>query len=107
MYGREKAMPIKRVVLFKFKSGTGDKTISEIFDGLSQLQDKIRGIKDFCGGAYSSSDGLNQGYSHGFVMTFADEAARDAFGSHEAHQDLVNGLIGPNIDGVLAFDFLA
>ena len=97
---------VKRIVLFKFKTGTTDETIGQILDGLGGLKDKIPGVKDFCSGAYSSPDGLNQGYTHGFVLTFADEASRNAFGPHEAHQRLVEELVGPNLEGVLAFDFL-
>jgi len=98
---------VKRIVLFKFKAETTDETIGQILAGLAGLKNKISGINDFCSGAYSSPDGLNQGYTHGFVLTFADEASRDAFGPHEAHQKLIEELVGPNIDSVLAFDFLA
>lgn len=97
---------VKRIVLFKFKTGTSDEVISGIFMGLSDLKDKIVGIRDFFHGSYSSSDGLNHGYTHAFTMTFADEASRDTFGKHEAHQKLVQEMIGPNLDAVLAFDFL-
>ena len=97
---------VKRIVLFRFKTGTTDETIGQILDGLSGLKDKIPGIKDFFSGVYSSPDGLNQEYTHAFVMTFADEASRDAFGPHKAHQKLVEELVGPNLEGVLAFDFL-
>ena len=97
---------VKRIVLFKFKNGTTDETIGQILNGLADLKDKISGVNDFCSGSYSSPDGLNQEYTHALIMTFADEASRDAFGPHEAHQKLVEELVVPNLEGILAFDFL-
>ena len=96
---------IKRIVLFKFKDGTTENKIGEIFAGLGALKEKVPGVKDFCSGSYASSDNLNQGYTHGFILTFNDEAARDGFGGHPEHQKVVETLVGPNLDGVLAFDF--
>ena len=98
---------VKRIVLFKFKDETSTETVGEIFDGLKGLQDVIPGIEDYVDGAYSSTDGMNKDFTHAFIMTFSDEAARDGFGPHEAHQSLVNNLVGPNVADVLAFDFLA
>lgn len=95
---------IKRIVLFRFKAGTPDKTINKIFGDLKGLKDKIPGINDFAYGPYSSSDGLNQGYTHAFIMTFKDAASRDGFGPHPEHQRVVSTL-GPHLETVLAFDF--
>lgn len=96
---------IKRIVLFKFKDGTTEKKIAEIFAGIGALKEKVPGVKDYCSGSYASSDNLNQGYTHAFIMTFNDEAARDAFGPHPEHQKVVETLVGPNLDGILVFDF--
>lgn len=96
---------LKRIVLFKFKTGTSDETVNKIFNGLSALKYKVPGVNDFCWGAYSSPDGLNQDYTHAFVMTFKDEASRDGFGPHPEHQSVVEELVVPNVNGVLAFDF--
>ena len=96
---------MKRIVLFKFKEGTHGETIKEIFAGIEGLRDKVPGINDLCWGAYSSSDDLNQGYTHALIITFRDEASRDGFGPHPEHQEVVEKLVGPNLDGVLAFDF--
>ena len=34
----------------------------------------------------SSPEGLDQGYTHGFVMTFADATARDSYLKHPDHE---------------------
>jgi hypothetical protein len=62
------------------------------------------GIKYFAGGPYASPEGLNQGYTHGFLVTFESSAARDAYLTHPEHEKIVE-LILPLLDGVLAFDF--
>ena len=97
---------VKRIVLFTFKDGISDDTIKGIFADIAGLQDKIPGVMDFCWGPYSSSDNLNQGYTHAFILTFQNEAARDGFGPHPEHQKVCDGL-GDHVAGVLAFDFLA
>ncbi len=99
-------MAIKRIVLFKFKKDTPQKTIDQIFSGFEGLKDLVPGIQDFFHGPYSSSDNLNQGYTHAFVVTFRDAAVRDHFGSHTEHQRIV-GILSPHAEGVLAFDFFA
>jgi len=95
---------IKHMVILKFKPETPQATIDDLFQQLAGLQSKIDGILDFSGGPYSSHEGLNEGYTHGFCMTFTDAAARDAYLPHPDHE-IVKGNIGPNIDGVIAFDY--
>jgi len=63
----------------------------------------------FQGGIYHSTEGLLQGYTHGFTMTFADEAARDGYLPHPLHQAVVAKLLPMlegGVDGVVAFDFI-
>jgi hypothetical protein len=99
---------IKHVVLLKFKSTTSTKKVEEIFAALAGLQKKVPGIVDFSGGAYSSHEGLNQGFTHGFVMTFLDAASRDRYLPHPDHE-VVKQMILPELDGgiagVVAFDW--
>lgn len=99
---------IKHVVLLKFKSSTSPQKVRELFAALAGLKGKIPGLLDFSGGPYSSGEGLNKGFSHGFVMTFADAASRDAYLPHPEHEK-VKQLIFPELegglDGVVAFDW--
>ncbi len=99
---------IKHVVLLKFKPSTSQEKIDGIFIALAGLKDKIPGILDFSGGAYSSDEGLNKGFTHGFLMTFEDAAARDDYLPHPDHE-VVKKMILPELDGgldgVIAFDW--
>ena len=95
---------IQRIVLFKFKDGTPSETVRDIFQRLDGLQDVIPGVSDYSSGPYASTDNLNDGFTHAFVVTFENEAARAGFGPHEAHQAAV-AVLGPHLEKVLAFDF--
>lgn len=97
---------VKRAVLFQFKEDTPAETIEQFLGELGGLRQSAPGVEDFHAGPYNGSDGLNKAYTHGFVMTFADEAARDGFGPHPEHQRVV-GTYGGHIADVVAFDFLA
>lgn len=100
---------VKHTVLLKLKPETPPAKISEIFQALDGLREKIPGLLDFSGGPYSSPEGLNKGFTHGFVMTFADEKSRDAYLPHPDHE-VVKAMIVPwlvgGLDGVVAFDWL-
>jgi len=100
---------VKHVVLLRFKPETPAPVIKEIFGALAGLKEEIPGILDFSGGAYSSHEGLNKGFTHGFVMTFADEASRNAYLPHPAHEVVkaqIWKVLDGGLDGVVAFDWL-
>ena len=100
---------IKHIVLLKIKAGTSADTLDRIERELAGLKDKISGILSFDWGPYSSDEGLNKGFTHGFVMDFESAAARDAYLPHPEHEK-VKALVLENINGledVIAFDFEA
>lgn len=92
------------IVLLKFKPEVTQETIDEIFKLVEELKDKIPGMLDYSGGPYSSDEGINEGYTHGLVMTFADAESRDAYLPHPAHEVVKEAII-PTIEGLLAFDY--
>lgn len=100
---------VKHVVLLRVKPETPAGVLKELFEALAGLKHEIPGILDFSGGAYSSHEGLDKGFTHGFVMTFADEASRDAYLPHPAHEvvkAMVWKVLDGGLDGVVAFDWL-
>ncbi len=96
---------VRHIVLFKFKETATAADINHIADEFAQLKDKIEFMQDFESGADISPETLNQGYTHAFVATFADEASRDAYLVHPAHKDFV-GILSPHLEGALVIDFL-
>lgn len=101
---------IHHAVLIKFRTAQKKSEIDNAFAELAGLKKKIPGILSFVGGPYSSPEGLNQGFTHGFVMTFSDAKARDGYLNHPEH-DKVKAKLFPMIEGgfagVIAFDFEA
>jgi len=95
---------IKHIALLKFKEGTSAEQIGQLFDELLDMTENIPGIEDYVAGENCSPEGKNQGHTHGFIMTFADAAARDAYLPHPEHER-VKQLILPHVDSVVVFDF--
>jgi hypothetical protein len=98
--------PLRHVVLFKFKTEATPEQIDEIVAGFQALPKKIDGITAFEWGADVSPEGLAQGFTHCFVVTFKDAKARDAYLPHQAHKDFVAVAL-PKVDKVLVVDYFA
>ena len=98
----------KHIVLLRFPPKTSHETIAEIFEAVDALRDMIPGIVDIDSGDYESPEGLNQGFTHAFVVTFTDVNARNIYLEHPNHEPvkqlIVDALEG-NLADVLAFDF--
>lgn len=100
---------VHHVVLFRFRPDLPAGSVEAVFEELRGFRQSIPGITGFQGGAYNSTEGLAQGFTHGFTMTFVDAAARDAYLPHPLHQAVVARLLPMlegGLEGVLAFDFI-
>jgi hypothetical protein len=99
---------ITHVVLLRVKKATPKAEIDRVFRELAGLKGKIPGLLTFSGGAYSSPEGMQKGFTHGFVMTFTDAAARDVYLPHPEHEKvkkIVFAVLDGGHDGVVAFDY--
>lgn len=94
----------RHMVLLKFKDDVLLENIDAIFAALLELQSKVPGIVSYSGGPYSSPEGMNKGFTHGFSMDFASEGERDAYFPHPDHERVKN-MILPVVDDVIAFDY--
>ena len=95
---------VKHIALLKFKEGTTPEQIDQTFDQLLELSESIDGIEDYVSGVNNSPENFNQGFTHGFVMTFKDGYARDTYVVHPNHER-VKAAVLPNVESVLVFDF--
>ena len=99
---------ITHVVLLKIRRDVPQAQIAAVLEALSGLRTKIPGLLSFSGGAYTSPEGMHKGFTHGFVMTFTDAAARDAYLPHPEHEvvkAMVLKVLDGGVDGVVAFDY--
>jgi hypothetical protein len=95
---------VNHIVLLSFKPETSEETVGQIFDALLDLSESIDGIENYSAGPNNSPQSLSQGYTHGFVMTFSDAAARDAYLTHPEHVKF-EGMALPHIASVAVFDY--
>ena len=95
---------VKHIALIKFKEGTSTEQIDSFFDQIMDITETIPGVEDYVSGSNCSPEGMNQGFTHGFIMTFSDAAARDAYLPHPEHER-VKALVLPHAESVAVFDF--
>jgi len=90
--------------VFQFKSGVTEAKIGECFASLQAMVGKIPGLLSMENGPYKSDEGLNDGFTHGFIMTFDSPESRDAYLPHPIHEE-VKELVVPCLERIVVFDF--
>ena len=95
---------LRHVVFFSFKQASTPEDVKSVVDAFRDLQNKIDGIKGFEWGTNSSPEGLNQGLTHAFTLTFHSDADRNAYLPHPAHKDF-GALLVPYLDKVMVVDY--
>jgi hypothetical protein len=94
---------VLHVVLLKPKTGATAAQFAALWSALEGLKDRIPGIASVACGPNASPEGLEQGYTQGFVMRFDDAQARDAYLPHPEHQAVIP-LVLAVAESVLVFD---
>ncbi len=89
---------------FVFKPEVTPAQIAQCFAEMRGMVGKIPGLLSMQHGPYQSPEGLNDGFTHGFVMTFDSPASRDAYLPHDEHER-VKAIVVPKLARVLVFDF--
>lgn len=94
----------RHVVLFKFKDDAPKEKIDLIVKAFGELKDKIPTITGYEWGTNVSPEGLNDGFTHCFFVTFKNKAGLEVYLPHPAHKKFVN-LLKPQLDKVLVVDY--
>lgn len=97
---------LRHVVLFKFKESSSAEDIKKVEDAFRALPSKIKEVKAFEWGTNNSPEGLNEGLTHCFFVTFASEKDRDVYLPHPEHTAFVN-LLKPHLDKAVVVDYWA
>ncbi|QDQ28530.1 Dabb family protein [Chitinimonas arctica] len=95
--------PLRHLVLFAFKPQA---PVAELVAALYALPAAIEEVLSLEGGEDVSPENLAQGYTHAFLLTFADPAARDRYLVHPAHVQFVQ-MVQEWAAQVLVFDYFA
>ena len=97
---------LRHVVMFGFKDGTCQTEIDEIIRRFVALKDEVPGIEALEHGENNSPEGLNNGLTHCFLLTFATIEARDTYLPHPNHKAFANW-VGQWIEKVVVIDYWA
>lgn len=95
---------LRHVVMFQFKEGTSEKQIQTIVDAFRGLPGKIPEIRAFEYGVNNSPEGLADGLTHCFLVTFHSEKDRDAYLPHTAHKAFVD-VLKPHLQKAVVLDY--
>lgn len=80
------AGPVRHVVVFKYKPGATPDQIRQVTEAFAALQKSIPGITAFEHGVNNSPENKNLGFTHVYLMTFTNAAARDTYLPHPEHR---------------------
>lgn len=97
---------LRHVVLFQFKEGTTPADVKKLEDAFRALPSKIPTVVDFEWGTNNSPEGLADGFTHCFLVTFQDAEGRAVYLPHPAHKEYVS-LLKPHLEKVLVIDYVA
>ncbi|MEN1786247.1 MAG: Dabb family protein [Bacteroidota bacterium] len=95
---------LRHLVLFKFKAETTSEAVITLEQAFADLPSKIPEIVAFEWGLNNSPEGLNEGFTHCFLVSFSNEADRDNYLPHPEHKKFVE-LAGPYIEKALVVDY--
>lgn len=98
------AKQLRHVVLFGFTETTTPAQIAEIEAAFTALPTKISEIKSYEWGTDCSPEGLQNGHTHCFFVTFNSNADRDTYLTHPAHKEF-GKLIKGKVKNVTVVDY--
>lgn len=96
--------PVRHVVSFKFKPEATPADIQKIEKGFAELKGKIAEVQSIEWGTNISPEDRAKGFTHMWIVTFADMAALKTYIHHPDHVAFVD-LLKPSLDDVFVFDF--
>ncbi len=95
---------IRHFGVFEFNEDVTGEQIDECFREMQSMVGKIPGLQGMEHGPYQSEEGLNEDFTHGFIMTFDSPESRDAYLPHPEHER-VKEIVVPRLKRVVVFDF--
>lgn len=103
---KTKGRVLRHLVLYKFKDTCTPAEVQEVIDTFAGLPKQIDTIISFECGPNVSTEGKSDGLTQAFLVTFRDEAGRDVYLKHPAHDAYVN-VVRSRRERVIVFDYWA
>jgi hypothetical protein len=101
---KEPEKVLRHAVFFTFKDSASDEDIGKVVAAFDALPKKIDSIKGYQRGTNTSTAGLDDGFTHCFLLTFADEAGRAKYLPHPDHKAF-GAALGPHLEKVFVVDY--
>ncbi len=100
----KKDSKLRHVVLFSFKDYASKEDIRQIEEAFSALPGKIPQVKGYEWGTNNSPEGLNDGLTHCFLVTFESEEDRAIYLPHPEHKAFVK-ILQPHLERAVVVDY--
>lgn len=100
--GKDKVL--RHAVFFKFKDSTKPEDAERVVEAFRGLPAKIEAIRGFQLGESLPKSARNDGLTHCFLLTFADEQGRADYLPHPSHKEF-GGVVGPHLEKVFVIDY--
>lgn len=100
----KKDSKLRHVVLFSFKDDASKEDIRQIEEAFSALPGKIPQVKGYEWGTNNSPEGLNDGLTHCFLVTFESEEDRAIYLPHPEHKAFVK-ILQPHLERAVVVDY--
>ena len=97
---------LRHVVMFGFNENATQAEIKTVVEQFAGLQKDITEIYSFEWGTDNSPEGLQQGLTHCFFLSFKSEKDRDAYIVHPVHQKF-GAFVGKYVSKVTVVDYWA
>lgn len=97
---------LRHIVMYKFRDDLKPGQVQEVIDAFQHMVKQIDAVVGFEHGVNTSKEGKSDGLTHVFVVTFRDEAGREAYLAHPAHAAYVK-VAKDKREKVIVFDYWA
>ena len=95
---------LRHAVFFQFQETSTKQDIQRVVEAFRALPGKIDAIADFSWGTNNSPEGFDDGYTHCFLLSFNDEAARAKYLPHPDHKAF-GATLRPHLKKVFVIDY--
>ncbi len=98
---------ISHCVFINYRNDATDAMKDDIYNALQALKPRISGLTNIVIAPNPSPEGLDKGFSEGFIVTFRNAAARDQYLVDEEHGKVGAKIVAAakgGLDGLLVYD---
>ncbi len=95
---------IRHILFITFTDSALPEQILAVRTAFLEIPDRIEGVTGVEWGTNDSPEKKNAGFTHCVLMTFQDEAARQRYLPHPAHDDL-KAIFRPILQDIIVLDY--